>query len=813
MMFLATALVYPCVLAVLCAGAGLLVDRLSGRFLPEALLVTVGAAALIAVSQLTTYVSPLAPSTPYVLAAVAAAGWWLGWARVRALAQRRSDAWPLAVPVLAYLLALAPVLAAGRPTFSSFMALSDSAVHMMGADFLMHHGQDYAHLDLHNSYGQFIDHYYNSNYPSGADTLFGGSAFLLGLPLIWAFQPFNAFMLASAVGPAWLLARRIGLGRGTAALAASSITLPALVYGYELIGSIKELTALPMILTLGSLVALHPRWLRAGPRAAIPFALAAAAGISALGAGFGPWVLAAAAVMVAVAVAEVRSGGADPRRLLLLAGAGLLTGVLAALPTWVNLSGSLRVANEIASTSNPGNLHSPLHTIQVFGIWLRGSYKLAPAGAELTLTHALVAVAFLAAVLGAVQVLRVRQYALAGWLLLMILTWLLVDAFVTTWAGAKTLMLTSPVLVLLCWGGVAALRALPRRRVSAAAGGLLALVLIGGVIASDVMQYRSSNLAPTARYEEMASVNSRFAGRGPAVFTDFDEYALYELRDLDVGAPDFAYPPAALALAAGGYGAPVELNRVRQDALAAYPLIVTRRDPTLSRPPSAYRQLWQGAYYEVWGRRPGAPAPIAHLALRGGDAAAQCTSIGRVARQATGASGLRLVGAEAPALVSIPLLDASRPGRWGRQRQGVVMRTPGRLQAAFEVPRAGVWQLWVKGQIMPTVEVRVDGRRIASIGGQLSGNSLVTDTVPPFALHLAAGPHRLSITRNDPTLAPGDEGSAVLAAVFLTPAAYDPRSALRSVPPSRWRALCGRRYAWIELTAGQVSARTPARGR
>ena len=37
--------------------------------------------------------------------------------------------------------------------FSSYMALPDSAVHMMGADFLIRHGQDYAHLDLRNSYG------------------------------------------------------------------------------------------------------------------------------------------------------------------------------------------------------------------------------------------------------------------------------------------------------------------------------------------------------------------------------------------------------------------------------------------------------------------------------------------------------------------------------------------------------------------------------------------------------------------------------------------------------------------------------------
>jgi len=63
-MFILTTLVYPAALAVLCLGSGLLVDRVSGRFLPGVLLASVGAAALIAVSQLTTYLPAIARSTP-----------------------------------------------------------------------------------------------------------------------------------------------------------------------------------------------------------------------------------------------------------------------------------------------------------------------------------------------------------------------------------------------------------------------------------------------------------------------------------------------------------------------------------------------------------------------------------------------------------------------------------------------------------------------------------------------------------------------------------------------------------------------------
>jgi hypothetical protein len=813
--FVATTLLYPCALAALCVGAGSFVDRLAGRFLPAPLLLSVGAAALIALSQLLTYVPALAPATPYAMVAVALAGVALAPARARELAARwRSGAWLALACAAVYLLALAPVLAAGRTSFSSFMALSDSAVHMLGADFLIRHGQHYAHLDLRNSYGQFLAAYYNTGYPSGADTLFGGSAFLLGLPLIWAFQPFNAFMLAAAAGPAWSLARAMGLAGGWAALAVVTAVLPALVYAYELLGSIKEITALTMILALGALVVGHRGWLGRGPAHAVPFALTLAAGVSALGVAFGAWALASVVVLAVVLVARLRQGSVRLGGALAQVGAGAGALLVAAWPTWVHLPASIRVAQNIATTGNSGNLAHPLRAVQVLGVWLRGSYKLAPAGAAGTATHLLIALVAAAAALGVVHLLRLRAYALAGWIALTLVASLVVTEAVSTWAEAKALVLTSPLAMLLAWGGVAALLALPRRSLARAVAALAAVVLAGGVLASDALLYHASNLAPTARYRELASLNARFARGGPTLFTDFDEYSLYELRDLDVGGPDFVYPPPAAGGGAGGYGSLVDLDRVSPLALLDYPLIVTRRDPLASRPPSAYRLLWQGSYYQVWGRRPGARAATVHVGLSG-PPARQCASIGAVARRA--GAGDVLVAAQAPGVVSLSLARAAHPARWGHQRAGLVMSSAGRLTGSVRVPAAGVWDVWLQGQLMPAVQVRVDGRRVASIAGQLSGNSLVPDTVPAVRVRLTAGEHRISVTRAPASMfAPGDGGAAVLDAVFLTPVAggratptpaAGDRATLRAVAPSRWRTLCGRSYQWVELVRS-IGART-----
>src|ERR1700735_2497814 len=133
-MFVLTTLVYPVVLALLCFGGALLVDRASGGLLPTMLFPAVGAAALIVLSQLSTYITPLAPATPYLLVALALAGLLFGGQRLRTLVRAwRTSIWQLLVCPLTYALALAPVLLAGRPTFSSYMALADSAVHMLGA--------------------------------------------------------------------------------------------------------------------------------------------------------------------------------------------------------------------------------------------------------------------------------------------------------------------------------------------------------------------------------------------------------------------------------------------------------------------------------------------------------------------------------------------------------------------------------------------------------------------------------------------------------------------------------------------------------
>lgn len=805
-MYLLTVFVYPTVLALLCAGTGLLVDRACKPALRGALIPLAGMAALIGFTQLTVWISFLAPASPALVAIVAATG--LVTCRRRAgelllaIRTQAAAAGPLCLSALVYMIGIAPVMLAGRASFSSYMTLTDSAVHMIGADYLISHGASFAHLDLHNSYGLLVKDYFDSGYPSGADTIFGASAFLIGLPTIWAFQPFNAFALALAVGPAWLLVRRCGLSGRLAALAALTVSLPALVYAYELIASVKEIVAIGMLLGLGALVVSHRRWLAGNLRSGLAFALLAAAGVSALGVGFGAWVLMSLVVLLGVRVEEIRAGRWRAREVCALLGGMALTVAIFALPTWAHVEDAFAVSQQIASTSNAGNLQQPLRTMQVVGDWLTGSYLSSPEGVAGTLTDLFVAITVLMASIGYVHLLRGRRFALAGWLGGCIVVWLALKAYGTTWVNAKGLVLTSPIVVLSAWAGVQALRDARHAGegtlgLAGMLAGAAAVAIAGGILFSDAIQYHDLPLAPTARYDEMASLNARFAGQGPALFTDFDEYAMYELRSLDIGGPDFLNPPPALIATSEGHSDSVDLELAKPAALKRYPLVITRVNPLPYRPPAAYRLLWQGTYYEVWGRIDGARPAILAVKLHGAKPAS-CELMRGLARLARRDSAT-LVADSHPQVVSIGLKHVHHTDGWYHAGVEMKMNGEGRLWSAFSVPRTGVYRLWLEGEAMPTLTVRVDGRKLASVGGQMSGNGFSPDPMVPIRLRLRAGRHQISIERGGFSLAPGSGGEAYLEAVFLTPAGWAGAQHLETVPPARWRSLCGAHVDWVEV--------------
>ena len=210
--------------------------------------------------------------------------------------------------------------------------------------------------------------------------------------------------------------------------------------------------------------------------------------------------------------------------------------------------------------------------------------------------------------LGLIRLGRNRAWSVLAFVAISYVVWDFLTHRGTNWTDAKLLMLLSPVVMLTALIGAFGLMDARRRT----EGLVLAGAIVFGVLASDALLYHATNMAPTQRYVELSAIGARFAGQGPTLTPDFDEYALYALRDMRDDSPGLAYPgPFQFVRVAGAYGHSYDLDALALPSVERFP---TTHAPLadLSRPPSNYVLVWSGPYYTVW-RRSG-PAPPASSA-------------------------------------------------------------------------------------------------------------------------------------------------------------------------------------------------------
>ncbi len=801
MEFLLATLAYPLLLAALAVGAGLLVDRVVGP-LPGALLPVLGLALSIATVSIVTYWGATAPLAPVAVLVVAVAGVALGWRRLRAL---RPDWWVVAASIAVYLIVCAPILLSGRLTEAGYLLDTTAAFQVLGGDYIVGHSRDFSDMLAGSTLRQTMENYFGTQYPAGGQILLATGGRLVGVEALWLYQPFMALMIAFCVAPLALIARAASLPRAWAAAAGVLAAVPALVYAYVQTGSIKEITALPFVFALGALLTLSPSLARRGWRGAATVGLVGAAGVAAIGIAFGAWLAVVLAAGLALLVAGRPRPRLNVRTVAIWGGAFLVALLLLGLPTFGPASESLGLAKSLstsnaAAVADPGNLARPLLLSQLAGVWLGGSYRVDPE--YIGPTYFLIGLVAVAALFGLAFLVRRRIWTVLAFVAALAVVWLALTQRGTTWTDAKLLMMTSPVVVLVAAIGVESLRRGGRRIEALALGGAIAC----GVLGSAALLYHDTNLMPTDRYEELLSIGDRFAGEGPALVPEFDEFTLYALDELAPSGPGFSAKPAELVTLADGsgtaYGGSYDIDQLDRAALAGYPLVVSRRRPDTSRPPSGYRLAQRGTYYDVWKRTEGEAEVLSFEPGGSGYLAAgvvPCERVRELAQQARVAGGT-LRYAERPEVVVVdPAFARKLPAGWGRlEGGGVGLGSPGRVNQLFEIPRAGRYRVWLRGDFGRRVTISVDGREIGSAAEQ-SGNS--GNYARPFDVTLDAGRHVLTIDRAGGGLEPGDGSPSRLLAVVFEPLPSGP-PAVRELAPGDWRELCGRRVDWVEAVAG-----------
>ena len=804
--YLTAILGVPLALGVLTVGAGLLVYRLSGRWFPLTLVPLTGLAALICVGQVTTAFSAAAPATVVVGPALAVAGLWLGRAELRpALSRLRRSPWPLLVLAITYLIAIGPVLAAGRPTLAAYLLDSTAGVQIAGADWLVAHGRDFTSLP-ESSYRGYLEAYFGNQYPSGAHVLLGLLTRLLPTSALWLYQPFLASMLAFCAPSLWFVLRRFGAPQAVAVAGAVVAALPALVYAYALMGAIKEISLLPLLLGLLAFVVLGPQWLRGPARAVLPMALVAGAGLGVVGLAFGAWLAVAAAILIVTSAALLRTrkvrAAALARQVAVLAAVV----ALAALPTLIDLASSLTLATNLSQSntafaSDPGNLLQPIRWVQGFGAWLGGTHRLNPPE-HFWATLAFIAVTGMAAAFGTIALGRRRFWAGLAFFIGSGIVWWALTERGTTWTDAKLIVLSSPLVLLLAFVGVGELARAGRRPEAA----LVGVAVSVGVLWSDALLYHDTNLAPTERFDEQATINARFAGEGPALLPDFDEYALFMLRDLAPSGPGFARKPEHISTLRTGtgvpYGTSVDLDTLSIDQILQFPLLVVRRSPERSLAPTGYELAWRGASYDVWRRTASAERVREHVGTQGYGrpiATVPCGTLRRLAKT----DDARFVVATRERTVLGDPLEGARSGSWSQSPAGGLgIVGPGRLQVQVHVPQSGRYRLWLKGDFGRPFQITIDGRSIGSVGYDSGGQA---SFARPLDVELDAGRHRIDLVRGGGSLAPGDGQPSRVSLIVLEPMwqSAAPRSAV--VSAEQLRSNCGRPVDWVEVVADGAS--------
>lgn len=809
---------FPLVLTAVGAGWGVLVEKAIGREVQGALLVALGLMAALVAGAMLTASKATAHGAVATVAVVGVVGLGIAWPG------GRISRWPLLAAIGVLLAYGAPVLLSGQATFAGYVTLDDTASWLGITDQLFSHARA-VDLSTPSSYSHLVDAYVHATgYPVGSFMLLGVGRGLVGVDVAWVFQPYLALCGVLVGLSTYALLERFVASRSLRAGLTFVAAQPALLYGYSQWGAIKELTAAWLL--IAGLALLEPYIGRAAPkpREVLVLALPAAALILTLGAGALIWI---AVPLIAVAASWVQAARRDGELRAMLTSAAALVGATAlfALPMLVVISTFLasdavlftQPAEQTTRAIALGELLAPLSLFQLAGIWPTGDFRhVAP-----TVPTAILIALLLASASGAVVVcVRRRQLTIALYVVAAVVGVFTVTlAGGTPWVVGKSLAIGSPAL--LAAGLLGGVFLLERSR---AAGVVVCALIAGGVLWSNALAYHDVRLAPRARLAELQHIGAMIGGKGPTLLDEDEIYGTrHFLRAGDPTSPtEFRTVP--LALRGGqhlGEPAYADLDAFPVATLLYYRTIVTRRSPTQSRPPSIYRLVWQGHWYQVWQRvADPSEAPVLHVP--GGDsnvlpycgtadkgvrprcsivpeAIPPCPVVKQIGLAAARVHGKIVAFERRPAAVARASNAARIPPGWtvNTRSGGVTPIGPGTIDVSLRVGAAGRYELWLGGTFARGFGVAVDGRPMGAVSGQRLNYGTFTYA---GAVRLAAGEHVVALRHLGGGLGPdrGPQRDTSVFAVALEPL-DGPRPQLLDVPPSAAETLCGRQLDWIEI--------------
>ena len=485
------------------------------------------------------------------------------------------------------------MILSGSATFAGYITLDDTATWLAFTDRLLEHGRDVTGL-APSSYEVTLSLNLSGNgYPTGGFPPLGVTHELLGTDAAWLFQPYLAFLGAMLALALYGITARAIEPPSLRALAAFAAAQPALLYAYSLWGGVKEMASAGLLVLVA---ALTPAALRQDVRVRglLPLATATAALLGVLSFDGAVWIL-------PILVPALVTGLHLRRRAFVPITAAFLALVAAlSVPTLLLAARFLDATRGGLTTAGDlGNLLHPLNLLQFFGIWPAGDFRRRPE--NITLTYVLIAAVAIAAIAGLRWAWTRQEWALLLYVPGAAAACALIVAVGSPWVDAKALAIASPAALVAAAAGISWLFSSGRRVEAAVA----IMALAGGVLWSNALAYHDAWLAPRSQLRELEAIGKQFSGDGPALITEYSPYgARHFLRNLDPeSAGELRRRPALLRdgqeVPKGGYS---DIDEFQLDAVVVYQTLVLVHSPSASRPPSVYRLVRSGRYYDVWQR-------------------------------------------------------------------------------------------------------------------------------------------------------------------------------------------------------------------
>ncbi|MHB8240367.1 MAG: hypothetical protein ACYDHN_00085 [Solirubrobacteraceae bacterium] len=798
---------FPLVLLIASAGCGLLVRRLAAGELSLLLVAPVGFALVVAICAFATSYEWLAPAAGPVVALVTVIGLALearGRGSTRTLPRPGPWIWPLLAALIAFAAIGGPVFFTGNVGWTGYTRIVDIAFQM---DFAQHLAEAGRALPPNGNSSFYIvaAKLIGIGYPGGAQATLGAMAKLLHTDVAWCYQSFLAFTAAMGALAIFSTLGRVTRNPLLRCAGAAVAIQPNILYGYTLEAGIKELTTAALLLVVVAVFADGVPG-EGSRRRPVALAVAVSGAFGSFSLGIAPWLGLLLLGMLIISFCRRKGHWRVLQSWVVFA----VVAIVISLPGLITAAKLATVAGSAIGgvvDLGLGNLAAPVSRWAAAGAYYTGDYRY-------PLTHTTsshifdVAILALAAI-GVVCAAFHRRWAIVvlGITAPVALYYFLQHS--TAWIQLKSFTITAAFVVLLAFAGAAALQS-SRRRWLSGLGWLGALVVTGSILYGNALIYHDTSVAPGVRYHDLAAIAARYAGKGPTLDPNFDEYAEYFLRHesgssiVDPANLSFEVRPGVPA-PPGGVSFGWDLNQLLPAYVQHFPLIVLPRSPISSRPPANYDLVSRSNYFDVWRRDRPASSVLEHFPLS--DLPTErtpkyCRHVVALARKA--GPSAQIAYAQGSTVAVVNPVEGTHPDYWKLLGPGTLATYgAGTDVLKLSLPRTLRYSLWVQGSIGRPLTVYLDGKRLTSIGYEerYPGQFLMLSK-----LTISAGKHTLKIVRPNGSLHPGSGdpspetvGRTLGAIVFSSESSNSTR--VHVAPASRAAQLCAAHvgYQWLEL--------------